>query len=124
MVKESKFHVSRVLGYRWPKGAPRHFLRTKTGAGAALALAGGTATVVANVANVVPPSDPTPAAPSVIQQGADIVEATKPALEQVATVTHGSPVYKYVMIAISVVTIAGAALAIYGRMDTRKRTGE
>lgn len=107
----AKFGTSRVLGYRQPA---RPLTKTKTVRGAALGLVGTTGN--ATVASI--PADPSPA-PAV---AADVIEQSRGVLEVLSANVAGNW-RMYLHIALTLLTVAGLILSIYGRKDIREKTG-
>lgn len=128
-VSEAKFHKSKVLGYRWPRKA----IASRTNIGVAVA---GTATTGAVAINAAQELLPAPAAENVAKVGevatkagegaakaGEVLAKAQEPLQKAADALQGTRIAKYLVIGLSVVTIAGLVLAYIGRRAIRNEHG-
>lgn len=117
----AKFSENRVLGYRWPRG----LMRTKTVQGATASIVGGVATVgvkAAAIGSAAATAAATFPAPTNAPDIGTAIEIAKAPIEASRSFVHGN-LAMYLEITLAALTIAGAIWALYGRKDTRAKTG-
>lgn len=119
-VSEARFHKSKVLGYRWPRSAAK----SKTNVGLAVTGAATTGAIGVNVAGeMLPAPEASSKTAETAAKASEVLEKAQEPLQQAASALHGTKAGKYIVIALSVLAIAGVALAWYGRKRIREEHG-